>query len=296
MPQNRGMTNPLSARTTRGLLLALAAGVAFQCLNVTVKALVHELPPMQAAWMRWIAGILCITPFALAAGRGAIHTRDLRLHGLRAIFHSSGYALWYSAVGLIPLATTAALSFTGPLFVTIGAALFLGERVHGARWTGVLAGFAGVLVILRPGLVEPNSGALIMLAAVPLIAGSNLVAKVVAGRDTPVQVVFWQTMLAAVMFAPLGLWFWQQPSAAQCTLALGAGFFGTLGYFLMTWSFRLLDISAVQPLAFLGIVWASLFDIVIFGKTADAWTFVGAAIIVAAGTAIVHREARRKVA
>jgi len=296
MPQNRGMTTALSTRAARGFLLALLSGVMFQCLNVTIKALVHELPPMQVASMRWIAGILCITPFALAAGRGAIHTRDLRLHGLRAIFHSSGYALWYSAVGLIPLATTAALSFTGPLFVTLGAALFLGERVNGARWTGVLVGFAGVLVILRPGLVEPNPGALMMLAAVPLIAGSNLVAKVVAGRDTPVQVVFWQTMLAAIVFAPFGLWVWQQPSAAHWVLALGAGFFGTLGYFLMTWAFRLLDISAVQPLAFLGIVWASLFDIAIFGKTADAWTFVGAAIIVAAGTAIVHREARRKIA
>jgi drug/metabolite transporter (DMT)-like permease len=296
MPQNRGMTNALPTRAARGFLLALASGVAFQCLNVTLKVLVHELPPMQVASMRWIAGILCIAPFALAAGRGAIHTRDLRLHGLRAIFHSSGYALWYSAVGLIPLATTAALSFTGPLFVTIGAALFLGERVNGARWTGVLAGFAGVLMILRPGLVEMNPGALMMLAAVPLIAGSNLVAKVVAGRDTPVQVVFWQTVLAAIVFAPFGLWFWQQPNAAQWALALGAGFFGTLGYFLMTWAFRLLDISAVQPLAFLAIIWASLFDVVFFGKTADAWTFVGAAIIVAAGTAIVHREARRKIA
>ena len=135
-----------------------------------------------------------------------------------------------------------------------------------------------------------------MLAAVPLIAGSNLVAKVAAGRDTPVQVVFWQSMLAAILFAPFGLWFWQQPSTAQWALALGAGVFGTLGYFLMTWAFRLLDISALQPLAFLGIVWASLFDILFFGKTADAWTFVGAAIIVAAGTAIVHREARRKIA
>ena len=225
------MTDAIGSRTTRGFLLALAAGVAFQCLNVAVKALVHEVHPMQAAWMRWMMGVVCIAPFALAAGRGAINTRDLRLHGLRAIFHSSGYAFWYSAVGLIPLATTAALSFTGPLFVTVGAALFLGERVHGARWMGVAVGFAGVLVILRPGLVELNPGALMMLAAVPLIAGSNLVAKVVAGRDTPVQVVFWQTMLAAVMFAPLGLWYWQQPSAAQWAIALSAGLFGTLGYF-----------------------------------------------------------------
>jgi drug/metabolite transporter (DMT)-like permease len=293
MPQNRGMTSAVASRTARGFLFALAAGLVFQCLNVAVKALVLELPPMQAAWMRWISGILFITPFALAAGPGAIHTRDIKLHGLRSIFHSSGYALWYSGVGLIPLATTAALSFTGPLFVTLGAALVLGERVHGARWMGVLAGFVGVLVILQPGLAEPNPGALIVLAAVPLIAGSNLVAKVAAGRDTPVLVVFWQTMFAAVLFAPFGLWFWQQTSAAHWALALGAGFFGTLGYFLITWAFRLLDISAVQPIAFLSIVWASLFDILIFGKTADAWTFVGATIVVAASTAIVHLEARR---
>lgn len=290
------MTDAIASRAARGFLLALLAGVVFQCLNVTVKALVHELPPMQVAWMRWIMGIVCIAPFALAAGPGAIHTRDLRLHGLRAVFHSSGYALWYTAVGLIPLATTAALSFTGPLFVTVGAALFLGERVHRARWAGVLAGFAGVLVILRPGMVELNPGALMMLAAVPLIAGSNLVAKVVAGRDTPVQVVFWQTMLAVILFTPFGLWVWQEPGATQWLLALLAGFFGTLGYFLMTWAFRLLDISAVQPLAFLGIVWASLFDIVVFGRTADAWTYVGAAIVVAATSAIVHREARRSLA
>ena len=289
------MAAPIAARAARGFLIFVLAGVVFQCLNVTVKALVHELPPMQVAWMRWIMGILCIAPFAIAAGAGAIHTRDLRLHGLRALFHSSGYALWYLSVGLIPLATTAALSFTGPLFVTIGAALFLGERVRRARWIGVLAGFAGVLVILRPGIVELNIGSLMMLAAVPLIAGSNLVAKVVAGRDTPVLVVFWQSMFAAVLFTPFGLWVWQEPNAAQWGLTVLAGFFGTLAYFLMTWAFRLLDISALQPLVFLSIVWASLFDVMIFGRTADAWTFVGAAIVVAASSVIVHREASRRI-
>jgi drug/metabolite transporter (DMT)-like permease len=273
-------------RAAKGFFFALLAGLIFQCLNVTVKQMAHELPPMQVAWMRWITGILCIAPFALAAG--GIHTRDLRLHGLRSLFHAGGYALWYSAVGLIPLATTAALSFTGPLFVTLGAALFLGERVRAARWAGVLAGFAGVLVILRPGLTELNPGSIMMLAAVPLIAGSNLVAKVVAGRDSPVQVVFWQSVLAAILFAPFGLWLWQAPTAAQLGLALLAGFFGTSAYFFMTWALRLLDISALQPLFFLGILWASLFDLFVFGRTADAWTFVGAAIVVAASSAAVR--------
>ena len=277
-------------RSAQGFLFALLAGVIFQCLNVTVKLLTHELPPIQVAWLRWITGILCIAPFALASGLGGIRTHDLRLHGLRALFHSGGYALWYSAVALIPLATTAALSFTGPLFVTLGAALFLGEKVRGARWAGVLAGFAGMLVILRPGMGEIGPGVLMMLAAVPLIAGSNLVAKVVAGRDSPVQVVFWQSVLAAILFAPFGLWLWQAPSAVQLGLALLAGLFGTSAYFFMTWAFRLLDISAIQPLTFLGIVWATLFDWLVFDALADAWTFVGAAIIVSATSFIARRE------
>ena len=97
----------------RGFMLALAAGVVFQCLNVSVKQLVHELPAMQVAWMRWIAGLLCIGPFMLMRGSAPLNTGAVRLHGLRAVLHASGYALWYSAVGLIPLATTAALGFTG---------------------------------------------------------------------------------------------------------------------------------------------------------------------------------------
>jgi drug/metabolite transporter (DMT)-like permease len=290
------MTSILASRTLRGFLLALAAGVVFQCLNVTVKQLVHELPAMQVAWMRWLAGLLCIGPYVLARESAGTHTGNLRLHGLRSLLHAAGYALWYSAVGLIPLATTAALSFTGPLFVTLGAALILGERVRPLRWAGVLAGFVGVVVILRPGLTDAGVGlgAMMMLASVPLVAGSNLVAKVAAGRETPAQVVLWQTVLAAALFAPAGLWVWQAPSAAQIGLALLAGVFGTGGYFLMTWAYRLLDISALQPLAFLGIVWATLFDALVFGRTADVWTYVGAAVVVAATTLIALFEASPK--
>lgn len=269
----------------RGFLLAILAGVVFQLLNATVKHLSHELPPLQVAWLRWMAGVLFIAPFAWHAGK--LGTRELHLHGFRACFHGTGYTLWYLGVGLIPLATTAALSFTGPLFVTLGAALFLGETVRPRRWIAVLAGFAGVLVILRPGLVPLEAGVLFMLASVPLIAGSNLVAKVVAGRDSPVQVVFWQSVLATLIFTPFGLWLWQPMSAAQVGLVVLAGLFGTIAYFFFTWALKLVDISAIQPLAFLSIVWASLLDLVVFGGTADLWTFLGAAIVVAAATAVI---------
>lgn len=287
------MAKPVWTRVSRGFLFAILAGLVFQGLNASVKLLVEELPPLQVALMRWITGILWIAPFALAQGFGGLRTQDLKLHGLRSLFHAGGYALWYTALGSVTLATAAALSFSGPLFVTLGAVLFLGEKVRRARWLAVFFGFVGVLVILRPGLAEIGVGTLLMLASVPLIAGSNLVAKVVAGRDTPAQVVFWQSAFAMVLFAPFGIWLWEPVSAAQLGIAVLAGLFGTVAYFFLTWSFRLLDISAVQPLMFLGIVWASLADVAFFGTTADAWTFVGAAVVVAASTMLVGRETKR---
>ncbi|MBM3368070.1 MAG: DMT family transporter [Betaproteobacteria bacterium] len=286
------MTKPVWTRASRGFLFAVLAGLVFQCLNASVKLLVVELPPLQVALLRWITGIAWIAPFALAYGFGGLRTQDLRLHGLRSLFHASGYGLWYSALGSITLATTAALAFTAPLFVTLGAVLFLGEKVRRARWIAVFVGFLGVLVILRPGFTEIGVATLVMLASVPLIAGSNLVAKVVAGRDTPAQVVFWQSVFAMAWFTPFGIWLWQPVSTEQWLLAAFAGLAGTVAYFFLIWAYRLLDISAVQPLMFLGIVWASLADVVLFGSTADPWTFVGAAVVVASSTMLVGRESR----
>jgi drug/metabolite transporter (DMT)-like permease len=136
-----------------------------------------------------------------------------------------------------------------------------------------------------------NPGVWMMLAAVPLMAGSNLVAKAVSSRERPALIVFWQSVVAALCFTPFGLWFWQTPTGDQLLWFVASGFFGTMGYFFITWAYRLLDISALQSITFLGIVWAALMDVAVWGKTADVWTFVGAAIIVASTSYIAHREA-----
>ncbi|MBM3646472.1 MAG: DMT family transporter [Alphaproteobacteria bacterium] len=281
----------IPSRVARGFALAVISGLFFNFLNGSVKELASEMPPLLVAWGRWIAGVALIAPYLLwTIGPSGMRTYDLKLHCLRGLFHTPGYGLWYEAVVWLPLATMAALGFTGPIFVTLGAVIFLRETVHWRRWLGVALGFVGMLVIVRPGIVPMNPGIVMMLIAIPLIAGSNLIAKVVAGRDKPMVVVLWQSIVGTICFTPFGLWFWQTPTAEQLLLFLSAGFFGTLGYFFITWAYRLLDISALQPITFLGIVWAALSDVAVWGKTADIWTFVGAAIIVAATSYIAHRE------
>ncbi len=287
------LSHLIPSRVARGFFLAIVAGLFFNFLNGAVKELATDMPPLYVAWGRWIGGIVLIAPYLLwRVGLDGMRTRDLKLHCLRGLFHTPGYGLWYEAVVWLPLATMAALGFTGPIFVTLGAVLFLRETVHWRRWLGVAVGFAGMLVIVRPGVVEMNPGIVMMMLAVPLIAGSNLIAKVVSGRDKPAVVVLWQSVVGAICFTPLGIWFWQTPTLPQLGLFLAAGFFGTMGYFFITWAYRLLDISALQSITFLAIVWAALMDVAVWGKTADVWTFVGAAIIVASTTYIAHRESR----
>ena len=286
------LSHLIPSPVARGFFLAVVSGLFFTFLNASVKELAGEMPPLFVAWGRWLAGVALIAPYLMwRVGFAGMATQDMKLHCFRGLFHTSGYGLWYEAVVWLPLATMAALSFTGPIFVTVGAVIFLRETVHWRRWAGVGVGFVGMLVIVRPGVVDVNPGILMMLAAVPLIAGSNLVAKVVSGRDKPAVVVLWQSVVGALCFTPFGLWFWQTPTLPQLALFLSAGFFGTMGYFFITWAYRLLDISALQSITFLAIVWAALMDVAVWGKTADVWTFVGAAIIVAATTYIAHREA-----
>ncbi|MDI1287318.1 MAG: DMT family transporter [Reyranella sp.] len=289
------LSHLIPSRVARGFFLAVVSGLFFNFLNGAVKELASEMPPLYVAWGRWIGGIVLIVPYLLwRVGPSGMRTRDFKLHFIRGLFHTPGYGLWYEAVVWLPLATMAALGFTGPIFVTLGAVLFLRETVHWRRWLGVATGFVGMLVIVRPGIVEMNPGIIMMLLAVPLIAGSNLIAKVVSGRDKPAVVVLWQSVVGAICFTPLGIWYWQTPTMPQLGLFLAAGFFGTMGYFFITWAYRLLDISALQSITFLAIVWAALMDVMVWGKTADVWTFVGAAIIVAATTYIAHRESRRE--
>ena len=121
----------IPSRVARGFTLAVISGLFFTVLNASVKELAREMPPLYVAWGRWVAGFVLVAPYLLwRIGPTAMGTRDLKLHCLRGLFHTPGYGLWYEAVVWLPLATMSALGFTAPIFVTLGAVLFLRERVH----------------------------------------------------------------------------------------------------------------------------------------------------------------------
>ncbi len=279
----------------RGILWVGIAGVLFAFLNVFTLIPAQHLDPYVMAFLRYLFGALFLLPIIMRIGvHRSFHTNRVGTHVWRGVLHTGGMMLWFIGLPLTSLADITALGFTGPIFVTIGAALFLGENVRLRRWIAVLVGFAGAMIIIRPGFGEIGYGALCILLSTPLFSASNLMAKALARTDSANTIVIWQNLVIIVCAAPVAIWFWQTPTWTDVLWFLAAGLCGTLGHLSLQRGYQLADITLLQPIGFLSLLWNALLGYFLFFQQPDLWTFVGAAVIFASAMYISHREAVRR--
>ena len=202
--------------------------------------------------------------------------------------------LWFVALPLTSLAEITALGFTGPIFVTIGAALFLAEDVRLRRWIAVFVGFAGAMIIIRPGFGDIHLGVICILISTPIFSASNLMSKALARTDSANTIVIWQNIVIVICAAPVAVWFWQTPSGVDLLWFIAAGLAGTLGHLCQQRGYQLADITLLQPIGFLSLIYNTLLGYFLFFQQPDIWTFVGAAVIFSSALYISHREAVRR--
>lgn len=280
--------------TLRGILWAGLAGLLSSALNALMRNVTLELHPFVVLFWRYLFGTLALLPLLLNTGMGILRVHNPGSHLARSLVHTGGLALWFFALPLIPIAETTALGFTTPLFITLGAIFVLHEQVGLRRIVAVVIGFVGMLIILRPGLTEISQGSILMLLSAPLFAASNLLAKLVARDDSITAIVTWQSVLITIFCVPAAVVVWQMPSLEQLLWLLLGGALGTASHLALSQSYKVADITAVQPIGFLTLVWATLLGYAMFGDKPDLWTWIGAAVIFAANTYISHRELVRR--
>lgn len=279
----------------RGIILVAISGVLFTGLNICTFYPAQELNSYMMAFCRYLFGAVFLLPIFVRRGLMApFRTKRIAIHAVRGALHSGGMQLWFVALPLVTLADLTALGFTGPIFITIGAALFLGEDVRLRRWMAVLVGFVGAMLIVRPGFTALSLGVLAALASTPLFSASNLMAKALARSDDADTIVIWQSVFIVLCAAPFAIAFWQTPNWTHVGWFLLAGLFGTVGHLVMQHGYQAAEISAVQPVGFLSLIWNTLFGFLLFGQQPSTWTFVGAAVIFASVMYISHREAVRR--
>ena len=275
-----------------GALWLVASTACFSSMWMMIRYGGRELHVFEVSFFRFLFGLAFMAPLMWRRGGRAWRTRRLRDHGLNGVFQVVASNCTFLGVTLIQLAEVTALTFTAPLFATAGAALFLGEQVGLRRWTATAVGFLGALIILRPGLQAVSLPAVIVLVGSAFIAAGILASRSLARTERPETIVLYLTLLMAVFSAPAAAVVWTAPTAAALAWLAGAGLAGTLGLTCMACAYRVAEASAVMPFRYASILFAALYGYVLFGEVPDLWTWVGAAIIVAAALYTARREAQ----
>ena len=269
-------------------------GLCFVAVTALVKNMGSRVPPAEAAFLRYLLGLVFLLPMLKDLREAHLTPRQWKLFGMRGMFHAGAVILWFYAMTRIPIAEVTAMNYLSPVYVTIGAAIFLGEKLAMRRIVAILIALFGAAIILRPGFREVSSGHLAMLVTAIVFAGSYLTAKIMAGEVKPTVVVAMLSIFVPIWLAPFAIAVWVTPSLNDLMLLFCVASFATAGHYTMTLAFAAAPVTVTQPITFLQLVWAVLLGAIVFGEPVDIWVVFGGVVILASVTFITWREAVMK--
>jgi drug/metabolite transporter (DMT)-like permease len=278
-------------RPLTGILWMLVTGLCFVMVTALVKHVGGRIPAAESAWLRYLAGLIFLVPMLRPLFAARLDTRALAFFSARGLVHALGVILWFYAMAHIPMAEVTAINYLNPVGVTLGAALFLGERLALRRLVAVGVALVGALVILRPGLREVSSGHVAMLGTATFFAASYLIAGRMAGLVKPVVVVAMLSITVTIFLAPFALAHWVTPTLTELGWLFAVAAFATAGHTTMTYAFAAAPMTVTQPVTFLQLVWSVSIGAVFFSEPVDPFVIVGGGMILGAVTFITWREA-----
>ncbi len=281
---------PTHAATRRGILLMLLGILLFTAMDALAKGLISRYPAPQVIWARFAGQALAVALILGPRVPATLRTAHPWLHMVRSACQMGATSFFFISLGYIGLAEATALTDINPVLITLGAALFLGERLGPRRILGVIAAMIGALIVVRPGLGVFTPAALLPLACAVCYAGNALLTRHIGQREGP-----WTSLLHAALFGSIAMgavlpFAWQPIAAADLPLFVILGCLGTAAQLCVIRSFSMAEASAVAPFGYVGLIFATFWGIVLYQEWPDRWTVLGALVIVSAGLYVWHRE------
>lgn len=281
--------DPLSP-VWRGMLLMAISSLAFVSMHALVKQLSGNLPAYEIAFFRSFLGFLLLAPTFLSHDTFPMRTTRFGLHAIRGLINGVSMLAFFTGVTLTPLAELTALSFTAPIFATILAIFFLGEKVGIRRWSAILIGFLGTLIILRPGFSNIGLGPMLILFAAMFWAIAMMFIKILTRTDSSLTITLYASCWLSLITAIPAYLYWVTPSWYEMLFLIAIAALGTIGQTAMNQSFHEADTSVVLPVDFSKLIWASLLGFILFAEIPDIYTIAGAMLIFGSTTYIGIRE------
>ena len=277
-----------------GVAWMVATGILFVGVTAAVKAGASDLPAAEAAFLRYVLGLVFLIPMIRPIREAGLTARQLKLFGVRGVAHTLGVILWFYAMTRITVAEVTAMNYLAPVYITLGAALFLGETLALRRILAVAGALIGALIILRPGVRELTDGHLAMVGTAILFAIGYLTAKRLADEVSALVVVGMLSITVTIGLAPFALAVWVWPTWTEVAAMFVVACLATAGHYTMTRAFAAAPVTLTQPVTFLQLVWATMLGWVVFGERIDPFVVLGGIVIVSSVTALTIREAMLK--
>jgi drug/metabolite transporter (DMT)-like permease len=282
-----------SARPTTAIACMLAAMSVMPVVDSISKHLAATYSPEQITWMRNLVHALVILPVAVAVnGVDGLQAQARLLQLVRAAAFVLMTTAYITALRTMPLAEALAIVFVFPFLVTILSAIFLGERVGAFRWTAVVIGFAGVGLVIRPGMNVMNAGAPWALAAAVCTAVYVVLTRKLSAHTGNLTLLFWPAALGTLMLSPFVPANWVTPYGTDLGLLVLIGVLAAAGHMLIILAFRFGEASLVAPFNYTQFIMASILGYLLFADFPDLFTLFGIALIIAAGVVVAVREQR----
>jgi len=279
----------------RGAILCIAALALFACMDTTTKYLTqtHEVPLIIA--VRYLGNLVLMVAFlGPSHGRQMVRSQRTGLVWVRAFCLAVASLLIGFGLERMPVADVTAITFLSPILLVAVAGRLLGERVGWVGWAAAVAGFAGVMLIVRPGSDLVTSGALFMLGAVMLNLGYQLLSRVLAASENTFALLFHTALAGSILYGLALPWYLEEraPTPLDAVLFASLGLFGGVGHFMFTAAFRHAPASLIAPLNYLQLLWAGLLGWLVFGHIPDALSLLGMAIVAGSGVLVALRTRR----
>ena len=273
-----------------GIFWMVITTILFVSVTASVRFLDGEVPAPQAAFMRYLIGTLLLTPALISLIKVKPSKPLMKKFLLRGVVHSIGVTLWFYAMSVMPVAEVTAIGFLTYIFVSIGACIFLNEKLHKHRLTAIVISFIGALIILRPGFKEIGNGQIGMLIATIVFTLSYLIAKIVSKERSSAEIVAMLSLFTTIFLIPTAIYSWEPLSIKALIVLTFTAVIATLGHITMTKAIKSAPMVVTQPILFLQLVWASMVGLFIFDENFDPFVILGGTVIMICVCYVSYRE------
>ena len=259
-------------------------------MGTFIKLAQEELNVFTTGFLRFFFGFLIITPYILKTKFEVFSTKNLKIHILRSALNLPAMLLGFAALAMLPLEKMTAIHFIVPIIVTILAVIFLKEKIYLYRSIALVMGFLGMLIILRPGIIDISIGIYMALISSLIWSVVIILTKKVSKDDSAITILSHQYVYMSLFSFPLVIYFWDQPSLKTIIFILCAAMSGTILHIAINHAYKLVDVTMTQPYSFLGLVVSSIIGYFVFSDKPDFYTWLGASVIFCGVLLISYRE------